>query len=92
MEYSEGQNFEFTLMRILFRPEAEDELVEAIDWYDLQSPGLGADLLRCVDACAFSVLFASQHRIPSSTVGPGWLLFTVFLTWFSTGSLIRGLR
>ncbi len=38
-------------MKVIFRPEAEDELIEAIDWYELQSPGLGADLLRCVDAC-----------------------------------------
>lgn len=38
-------------MRILFRPEAEDELIDAIDWYEVRSPGLGSELLRCVDAC-----------------------------------------
>lgn len=38
-------------MKILFRPEAEDELIEAIDWYEFRCPGLGADMLRCVDAC-----------------------------------------
>lgn len=38
-------------MRVIFRPEAEDELIEAIDWYEARSPGLGADLLRCVDVC-----------------------------------------
>lgn len=38
-------------MKVLFRPEAEDELIECIDWYESQSPGLGAEMLRCVDAC-----------------------------------------
>ncbi len=26
-------------------------MIEAIDWYQSRSPGLVADLLRCVDAC-----------------------------------------
>jgi plasmid stabilization system protein ParE len=38
-------------MKLIVRPEAEDELVEAIDWYEARSPGLGGELLRCVDAC-----------------------------------------
>ena len=56
MECPEGQNFEFALMRVLFRPEAEDELVEAIDWYEVRSRGLGADLLRCIDACVERII------------------------------------
>ena len=38
-------------MRLIVRPEAESELLEAIDWYEARSPGLGSGLLRCVDAC-----------------------------------------
>lgn len=38
-------------MKLIIRPEAEDELLEAIDWYEARNPGLGSDLLRCVDAC-----------------------------------------
>lgn len=38
-------------MKIVFRPEASEELIEAVDWYESRSPGLGAELLRCVDAC-----------------------------------------
>lgn len=38
-------------MKIVFRPEASEELIEAVDWYEARSPGLGAELLRCVDAC-----------------------------------------
>lgn len=38
-------------MKLIIRPEAEAELLEAIDWYESRGPGLGADLLRCVDAC-----------------------------------------
>jgi hypothetical protein len=30
-----------------FRPETEDELVEAIDGYGVRSPGLGADFSVC---------------------------------------------
>jgi plasmid stabilization system protein ParE len=38
-------------MRLIFRPEAEEELLEAIDWYETRSQGLGAEFVRCVDAC-----------------------------------------
>ncbi|HOW67188.1 MAG TPA: type II toxin-antitoxin system RelE/ParE family toxin [Candidatus Paceibacterota bacterium] len=38
-------------MKLILRPEAEAELLEAIDWYEARGRGLGADLLRCVDAC-----------------------------------------
>jgi len=38
-------------MKLVIRPEAEAELLQAIDWYERRGPGLGADLLRCVDAC-----------------------------------------
>ena len=34
---------------MIVRPEAEAELIEAVEWYEARSPGLGADLLRCVD-------------------------------------------
>jgi len=43
-------------MKLIIRPEAEDELLEAIDWYEARNPGLGSDLLRCVDACIQRVL------------------------------------
>ena len=56
MVSAEDPNHQFTLMRVLFRPEAEGELIEAIDWYEVRSPGLGADLLRCVDACVERIL------------------------------------
>jgi len=36
---------------VIVRPEAEDELLEAIDWYEARSPGLGSELYRCVDGC-----------------------------------------
>jgi plasmid stabilization system protein ParE len=35
--------------RILFGQEAEAELTESLDWYEAQSPGLGAELLRALD-------------------------------------------
>ncbi|MEX5212848.1 MAG: type II toxin-antitoxin system RelE/ParE family toxin [Nitrospiraceae bacterium] len=36
--------------RIVFRPEAETELAEAVDWYEARSQGLGAEFLRSLDA------------------------------------------
>lgn len=33
-----------------FRPEALEDLAQARDWYDAQRPGLGDELLRCVEA------------------------------------------
>jgi plasmid stabilization system protein ParE len=54
-------------MKLIIRPEAEAELVEAIDWYEVRSPGLGCDFLRCVDACLERILrnpdgFPLVHR------------------------------
>jgi len=43
-------------MKVVFRPEAEDELIEAVDWYESRSQGLGAELLRCVDACVERII------------------------------------
>lgn len=68
-------------MKVLFRPEAEDELVEAIDWYDVQSPGLGAPQISFgVSTPALGALFVNRNRTPSSTAILGWLLFDVFYT------------
>lgn len=36
--------------RLIFRPEAETELTEAVDWYEARSLGLGAEFLRALDA------------------------------------------
>ena len=37
-------------MRLAFRPEAHQELLEAQAWYELRSPGLGFEFARAVDA------------------------------------------
>jgi len=36
--------------RLVFRPEADTELTEAVDWYEARSQGLGAEFLRSLDA------------------------------------------
>jgi plasmid stabilization system protein ParE len=43
-------------LRITFRPEAERELAEAVDWYEARGQGLGAEFLRSVDAAISHVL------------------------------------
>jgi len=42
--------------RLIVEPEAEAEIDEAARWYDLQSPNLGADFLRSVDAALAAVI------------------------------------
>ena len=37
-------------MRLVFRPEAQQELLDAQAWYELRSPGLGFEFARSVDA------------------------------------------
>jgi hypothetical protein len=36
-------------MRIVFRPEAQAESLEAYDWYESRAPGLGFEFVRAVD-------------------------------------------
>jgi len=43
-------------MRLVFRPEAQDELLEAQAWYESRSPGLGYEFARAVDAATSSAL------------------------------------
>jgi hypothetical protein len=41
--------------RILFRPEAETELMEAASWYEERGKGLGAEFLRSLDAAISAI-------------------------------------
>lgn len=41
--------------KLLIRPEAEAEIVEAYNWYKLQTEGLSSEFLRAVDACLNSI-------------------------------------
>jgi len=49
--------------RLIIRPEAEAEMVDAFDWYENRVPGLGAEFLLCVDA-AFSALLRNPAQFP----------------------------
>ncbi|MFO1253102.1 MAG: type II toxin-antitoxin system RelE/ParE family toxin [Inhella sp.] len=46
-------------MRIAFRPEAQEELLEAQAWYEARAEGLGIDFAR-----AFEVALLSAQRHP----------------------------
>ena len=51
-------------LKLIVRPEAEAEMMEAFDWYEAQLTGLGADLLLNIDAansCGFGVVFTDVH-------------------------------
>lgn len=34
---------------------AEQDVIEAYDWYEEREPGLGEEFLRCVEACISSI-------------------------------------
>jgi plasmid stabilization system protein ParE len=40
---------------IIVRPEAEEDIKDAFLWYESQSPGLGTEFFRCIDA-SFSLI------------------------------------
>lgn len=55
-------------LRLIIRPEAEEEMADAFDWYEERVPGLGSDFLLCVDATLNSILRQPQqyprvHRV-----------------------------
>ena len=37
--------------RVIFTPEADDDVGVSYDWYESREPGLGEDFLRSVEAC-----------------------------------------
>ena len=37
--------------RVIFIPEAEDDVAGSYDWYESREPGLGEHFLRSVEAC-----------------------------------------
>ena len=43
-------------MQLVFRPEAQRELLQAQDWYEERSPGLGFEFARAVDAAVARAL------------------------------------
>ena len=42
-------------MTVIFRQAAEDELINAYDWYEKRRAGLGSKFLHCVETCIVSV-------------------------------------
>jgi plasmid stabilization system protein ParE len=36
--------------RVIFTPEADDDVAESYDWYEGQEPGLGESFLRSIEA------------------------------------------
>ena len=43
-------------MQLVFRPEAQRELLQAQDWYEERSPGLGFEFARAVDSAVARAL------------------------------------
>lgn len=49
-----GQSFlaeQTVSLPLIVREAAHEDIREAFGWYENQSPGLGAEFLRCLDAC-----------------------------------------
>jgi hypothetical protein len=43
-------------MKVRFRPEARLEVLEAREWYEARSSGLGSEFARALDAAMASVI------------------------------------
>ena len=41
--------------RVIYTPEADDDVAESYDWYESREPGLGEDFLRCVETCVLTI-------------------------------------
>jgi len=41
--------------RVIYTPEADDDVAEAYNWYEGCEPGLGEDFLRCIEACVQTI-------------------------------------
>jgi plasmid stabilization system protein ParE len=61
------------MRRTIFRPEAEAELAEAVEWYETRGKGLGAAFIRSLEAAisaierqpfAYPVVSGSARRAP----------------------------
>jgi plasmid stabilization system protein ParE len=59
-------------MRIVFRPEARAESIEALDWYEARAPGLGFEFIKSLDVAlaaatthsrAFAVVAGDLRRV-----------------------------
>ena len=49
--------------QLIIRPEAENEMAEAFDWYEIRSSGLGFDFLLCVEA-SFNSIARMPNKFP----------------------------
>lgn len=41
--------------RVIYTPEADDDVAESYVHYESLEPGLGEDFLRCVEACVLTI-------------------------------------
>lgn len=51
------------IRRLVVRPEAEQELAAAFEWYEDRSSGLGSEFLLCADA-VFSAILRTPQQFP----------------------------
>ena len=63
--------------RLIIRPEAEEEMANAFDWYEGCALGLGSDFLLCVDAI-FNFLFRTSRISRGCKPSPASALFEAF--------------
>ncbi|MBS0194654.1 MAG: type II toxin-antitoxin system RelE/ParE family toxin [Proteobacteria bacterium] len=55
-------------MRVVFRPEARAEALEARAWYDSRAAGLGLEFARALDAAIFATM---RHPDGHPEIGAG---------------------
>lgn len=73
--------------RVIFTPEADDDVAQSCDWYESREPGLGEDFLRCIEACIHGV---QRHPEIYPVAIDGFVAhrFVAFHSRFSTKRLL----
>lgn len=41
--------------RVIFTEEADQDIGESYDWFEIREPGLGEEFLRCVETCLLTL-------------------------------------
>ena len=54
--------------RVIFTPEADDDVAESYNWYESREPGLGEDFLRCIEASLRGIQRQTRCAAGKSTV------------------------
>lgn len=81
--------------KLIIAPEAEQDIVEAYDWYESYRSGLGEEFLSCVDACIGALCRTpGMHAIVFETYRRGLVRrfpYAIFYEYIEGSVIIYGI-